>query len=723
MCSLEEQNMKHNFRRLAAIVLTAATVFSFSAVAASVASGADETDPAPAAGAGKTPIAAFDFKKDLKEHSGRTDVKDVVIDSSTSQNAVYTEGSGIKLTDGSFTLPENIFTGVDLADIDGFTFSVTITGKTEWGAWNEVLFSMSDVDTQMGAPAADRRDASFYINYNGCIGTAKYPYRGNDGNGWIDLAGAFRPTGDKFTVTVTYDVASNVLVLYRDGLTVASSEGTQVDARLTAEQIHSFAAAAIGRACGGNDGVTGVGNYTDVTVYSTALSAAEVKVLATEGWEAVKEAGETKEPVTEKAWPTLNGEGDGTFTAAALNVDGLPVKLTVDFLGLGFDFDLNEGGPGESGTTKLSSVLAAKGWDILAVSENFSYHEQLESSLLDKYGVIYENEEEVPVRVELESRFKAEGSKAIYIPFKTDGLSLFYKNTLTASQKSATPWNEHYSPDETVTGSFALPMKNGADGLITKGFRHFEVGIADGLTVDVYTLHMDAEDSAEDRAARDSQLKQLADYIVGTKTKNPIIIMGDTNCRYTRDDVIGSLIGVLNAEDNLYARDAWVDTVKDGQYPVNGSPALNDEIVDKIIFVNNSESDYQIFLNSYKSEWLDVSPENGPDHPAVVAEFTYQKTENTTEPTPDTTPDTTPATTPDTSPATTPDTTPATTPDTTPSTTPSTTPGTSADTTPGGESKPPKTGDSDNIGIWVALSVICLAGLGAVVFTKHTEKE
>ena len=34
---------------------------------------------------------------------------------------------------------------------------------------------------------------------------------------------------------------------------------------------------------------------------------------------------------------------------------------------------------------------------------------------------------------------------------------------------------------------------NGADGMINKGFRYYEAEVADGVYVDFYILHMDAD--------------------------------------------------------------------------------------------------------------------------------------------------------------------------------------------------------------------------------------
>ena len=63
--------MKHNFRRLAAIVLTAAALFSFTAVAAQIGSGAGSSPMATAAGGGNTPLVAYSLKdNDFKDKSG-----------------------------------------------------------------------------------------------------------------------------------------------------------------------------------------------------------------------------------------------------------------------------------------------------------------------------------------------------------------------------------------------------------------------------------------------------------------------------------------------------------------------------------------------------------------------------------------------------------------------------------------------------------------------------
>lgn len=622
--------MNHSFKKFLALVLTAATVFSLSAVAASSVFGADT-----AAGTGKTPIAAFDFKKDLKDHSGRTDVGAVVLDGNAASNATYEEGKGITLKGGFFALPEKIFTDTK-DEIDGFTFSFTLDHPDKWD-WNEILFSMSDKDV---IGESETRDASFFVNFNGCVGTAKYRYK-TEGC-WLDTEN-LRPT-KKHTITVTYDVADNNAIVYVDGILHSYSKDAthNIKAELKAEQIKSFASVVIGRSNNGCGGANVTGTYSDVVIYSTALNHREVYVLANEGWEAVKNYKEPEYALVKDA-PVLTGKGDGTFTAAAFNVDGLPNKINMDLGAYGKkDISLNPDGPGADKTETLGKLIAEKGWDIIGVSENFTYGERLSAGLKGYEEEINKNKDTVPTEVsarELLSHFdQSKGFPYPFISLDTDGLSMFYnKDTVSVEQKQKVAWEENYSPYKGYGLEFPdspeyneyfynIPELNGADKLITKGFRHYVAEVAGGLKVDVYTLHMDAENDPGDKNARAEQLKQLAKYIVGTKTENPIIILGDTNCRYTRDDVIGNLIGTLNAEDNLYAVDAWVETQKDGSYPEFASKTLDDEIVDKIIYVNNSKCAYQLCLTKY--EEVKFTAEDGKklsDHKAVVGTFAYAK--------------------------------------------------------------------------------------------------
>ena len=85
--------------------------------------------------------------------------------------------------------------------------------------------------------------------------------------------------------------------------------------------------------------------------------------------------------------------------------------------------------------------------------------------------------------------------------------------------------------------------------MINKGFRYYEAEIADGVYVDFYILHMDADSDQGDIDARHAQLTQLADAIKASDSENPIIVMGDTNCRYTREDIRAWFMDPINADE------------------------------------------------------------------------------------------------------------------------------------------------------------------------------
>lgn len=297
---------------------------------------------------------------------------------------------------------------------------------------------------------------------------------------------------------------------------------------------------------------------------------------------------------------------EGTFTAVSMNVDGLPNKI----LGI----TINGDGPGSEGTKKISAKMASYGWDIIGVSEDFNYNTELMSSLTNYTDGTH--------------RGGVSG-----LSNDTDGLNLIWKNTISVSGEKWTSWNTHYS-----TGIFGTG--NGADGMIDKGYRYYKATVADGVNVDVYILHMDADSDAGDIAARESQLTQLADAIKASDNKNPIIVMGDTNCRYTREQLKSLFIDALDADNRFTVKDTWVEKVWNGTYPSYGADAMvakdkggtydypQAEIVDKIFCINNTDSDVKLTINSHTVA-TDFTDDNGnalADHWPVVVEFGYTLT-------------------------------------------------------------------------------------------------
>ena len=319
------------------------------------------------------------------------------------------------------------------------------------------------------------------------------------------------------------------------------------------------------------------------------------------------------------------------FTIASLNVDGLPRDLKV--LGL-FKIKLNPDAMEKHGAQAIGQRLLASGFDVVGVSEDLNFHKPILRAAQDGstgYNAMT-HRGKVGVNPKSVARIAVRKSPL----FKMDGLGLFYRKDRVDQQvlkqsESWTPWEKHYGYTD-----------QGADGLIAKGFRFYVVRLADGTEFDLYTLHMDAGGGRGDHEARASQLAQLAEAIKATDNKRPIIIIGDSNCRYTRDNIKGILIDALNADSRFSICDPWIDLVRRGRYPRFPSGSLmtwdkgyrQGEVVDKIWYINHSESPIQITAETYAQDLSFVATEDVPgtairkgsplsDHKPCVVTFSY----------------------------------------------------------------------------------------------------
>lgn len=299
----------------------------------------------------------------------------------------------------------------------------------------------------------------------------------------------------------------------------------------------------------------------------------------------------------------------GTFTAATYNVDGLPNKISL--------VSINSDGPGSSGTKSISQKIASDNWDFVAFSEDFAYHTELTSAMsawtFGKYrGSI--------------------SSKALYSTIDTDGLGFAARNaTCSFSNEKIVEFTSDYGG-----------LTSGANTCVKKGFRHYVMTLADGTELDVLITHMNTYSSSGSGHinAQHAQLKQLAQYVNSIRgNKRPVIIMGDTNCRYTRHDFQTYFWGVLNSD--LVAVDPWVEFQWDGKYPTYGTKSLmvsdatgtdpdldiicentqKGEVVDKIIYINNPDAPVQIEANSYLRAYDQYK--GLADHMPIVVEFSY----------------------------------------------------------------------------------------------------
>lgn len=274
----------------------------------------------------------------------------------------------------------------------------------------------------------------------------------------------------------------------------------------------------------------------------------------------------------------LQAQRSYTFNVAAYNVDGLPITIA--------GVQVNAGGGEAEGATQMGNALKGENWEIVGLSEDFNFHDELVAPLTDYYHV---------------GTHGGKVSVSSLLGSETDGLGLLVANRGTFP----------YYSDETRVEWNDVAADEGSDGMVTKGFRYYAVTLDDGIVVDVYVLHMDAGGSEADIACREKQLAQLRDHIAGNNKGRHIFVIGDTNCRYTRENLKSIFIDGLHELDNtLTVRDVWVEKVRGGEYPTYGTGSLmvNDygyqkgEVVDKIFWIENSSSPLEITANLYECD-------------------------------------------------------------------------------------------------------------------------
>ena len=322
-----------------------------------------------------------------------------------------------------------------------------------------------------------------------------------------------------------------------------------------------------------------------------------------------------------------------SLRVATFNVDGLPVSLNVGSLiakfiknnvsGIRVDDDdnvyINETGPGVEGSKALSAGIAAKDWDVFGMNEDFNYHDEVWSCLGDYSRGTHQGGFEASGLEYVALVVKALAQKPL---FSIDGLEFGVKKACcTMSGEKIVSWNSN-----AVYGYFT----NDNDGLTKKGFRYYKVTVnKDGIKaqVDFIILHADAGDAAEDIKARENGFAQLLDFVKNLKSTDPLIMMGDWNSRYYRDDFKALFIDKLNAIEGISVRDSWVECNNGGVYPDYAGAATRAdgtwEELDKILFLNRDEASVTLEVVSEGNvvDFVDGNGKQLSDHYPAEAEF------------------------------------------------------------------------------------------------------
>ena len=168
-----------------------------------------------------------------------------------------------------------------------------------------------------------------------------------------------------------------------------------------------------------------------------------------------------------------------------------------------------------------------------------------------------------------------------------------------------------------------------ADCLTPKGFTYSKIKLADGVFVDFYNIHCNAGSENSNLFARRQNILQICEYIKKNSAGKAIILMGDTNTRYTRT---GDNIRELLA---LGFKDAWVELIRGGVLPTQDGNSLTDcdanptspncEVVDKILY--RSSDDITIIPTEFRNDsdkFLDDKGEWLSDHMPLYAKFSFK---------------------------------------------------------------------------------------------------
>lgn len=277
----------------------------------------------------------------------------------------------------------------------------------------------------------------------------------------------------------------------------------------------------------------------------------------------------------------------GTMKIVNLNVDGLPIPA----------FATSENRDPLACSKKLPPVINAMGADIVAVQEDFNFH------------FIHKKEIDLP--------YKTLHSGPI--PFG-DGMNFFSRYPMYNVAREA--WDETYGV-----------LDSCGDELTPKGFMCASMEIADGVYVDVYDLHADADWGVEyerDLAARLSEYRQLLRFVDSYSKDHAVIIVGDVNARFLDTE---NEMQKLFIEDEGF-KEIWIEQENEGRYYLTPedearfSAQFSDwwgywDSAEKLFYRDGGGVSLEAVSNELRWLYDDETGERLADHAAQIAELRY----------------------------------------------------------------------------------------------------
>jgi hypothetical protein len=167
---------------------------------------------------------------------------------------------------------------------------------------------------------------------------------------------------------------------------------------------------------------------------------------------------------------------------------------------------------------------------------------------------------------------------------------------------------------------------NGVDCLTPKGWTHARVRLAEGVYLSLYNLHTQAQTENADLSARRKNLLQLLSDIETNSPTDAVIVMGDTNTRYTRS---GDNIREFQKRGFT---DVWVKNVRGGVLPTQGAQDLTNctvrtsadcEVVDKVLFRGNAHIKLNPLNYLVDTSFVDGAGNQLSDHYPISVNWNY----------------------------------------------------------------------------------------------------
>ncbi len=248
---------------------------------------------------------------------------------------------------------------------------------------------------------------------------------------------------------------------------------------------------------------------------------------------------------------------------------------------------------------QISPLLNA--YDLVAVQEDFAYHALLVQDLTFPYQSVKDDT-------------AGEAGEQLGFAFG-DGLNTF--SGLPFTDFTRTTWNECF-------GLFT----NGSDCLTPKGLSFERHEFAPGIFLDVYNWHADAGSADDDKAARRANTRQLHQAVLDNSAGNAVLVLGDTNSRFTRDgDVLPEMLAAASLTD------VWTELVRGGVLPDIGA-SLTDcavdpagascERIDKIFYRSSTSLLLDALEYDVPTHFVDALGVPLSDHEPVFARFEWR---------------------------------------------------------------------------------------------------